>query len=133
MNLDTWGWERVASIGLVAAVAVTGCFAWCCCSLPYCLWRHTFGRLIGSMLPVWAWSILSIVFAACYGFVLALSARSVPCVWLSCDGGEDDDPRLRDLLLWVGWPTASLVFLVLFCCRGQVCGISRGQHKRLEA
>lgn len=134
MNLDEWGWERVASVSYVVVVSVGTCVVWCCCSTLRCLWQVTCGCLLGCMTPKWAWGAVAIAFAATYGFVFALWARSIPCFWLSCDGGQNDDIDLRDLLLWVGWPAASAAFLILFCFRGQVCGISRsGEHKRLEA
>ena len=135
MISDEWGWERIGAVSFVTGTAALGCCLWCFSSLACCVWKSTCGCFIGKFLNGPVWILVSIGFAAAYGFVLALWAHWVPCFWLSCDLGAGDDADLRGALLWAGWPVASLMYLVLFCARGSVCGMRRNErkHSRLQA
>jgi hypothetical protein len=69
--------------------------------------------------------------AVLLGFVVGLWLHLVPCFWLACDLGPEDEPMMRGLLWFVSWPVIALL-LLLSCAGERDCGLVwRRRHTAL--
>ena len=81
--------------------------------------------------PAFFW-LLAILQAVALAGLISFWLHFVPCLWLSCDLGPEDDGTLRGLLWFVGWPAVT-VLLLLSCLFGQEPGlVGRAYDVRLE-
>ena len=76
--------------------------------------------------PVW----LLVLQAVGVGFLIALSAHFVPCVWWTCDWGPSDGQGVRGAIWFGGWGLLSLgICCYAFCAtpgdRGELVSTSK--------
>ena len=91
-----WKATRVGAVVFVVGLPMV-----VLCMIP-CVRPHRTSR-------EWISKACIVVQALVVGFVLAFWAHLVPCFWLACDLGPDDDGYARGLVWFGGWPLTTLI------------------------
>ena len=91
---EGWGTERMFAVAFVVAFPVVACG---CCTIWRCFRCAVFCDIPAGRLMYWT---VGLTQAVVVGFAIGTWAHWVPCLWLACDLGEDDDPDLR-VFVWI--------------------------------
>jgi hypothetical protein len=113
-----YGVERIGAITFVIIVLVVVLAVGACICLGLCppLLRNA------SRTCFWTAAGAQVLLL---GLLAGVWAYFVPCFWLACDHGPDDDYQLRALLLAVVWFVTTLVLLTPCAIGGWQCGLVR--------